>query len=139
MNSGLNFDGLVYDKERGNYHGKVEIATDYFIDVTISPESYDKELVFKLAENTFGKIRIKNESYKEKIAGDLLKLHNEVWNEGKIISKDEFKKRINIQGILIFCEGNAELYYDDGDLFWGHTIVVDVDENGLYQEAQIYG
>lgn len=62
-----------------------------------------------------------------------------MWNEGEIISKDEFKKRINIQGILIFCEGNAELYYDDGDLFWGHTIVVDVDENGLYQEAQIYG
>ncbi|MEK4521047.1 DUF2262 domain-containing protein [Psychrobacillus sp. FSL W7-1457] len=139
MNSGLNFDVLAYDKDTGNYQGKIEIETDYFIDMTISPESYDKELVFKLAENTFRKIRIMNESYKEKIAGDLLKLHNEVWNEGEIISKDEFKKRINIQGILIFCEGNAELYYDDGDLFWGHTIVVDVDENGLYQEAQIYG
>ncbi|MER2009747.1 MAG: hypothetical protein ABS939_20110 [Psychrobacillus sp.] len=31
------------------------------------------------------------------------------------------------------------MYYDDGDLFWRHMIVVDVDENGLYQEAQIYG
>lgn len=139
MKSGSYLDVLAYDKKRGNYEGKVEIENGYFIDITISPESYDKELVFKLAENTFREIRVMNESYKEKIAADLLKLHNEVWSEGKIISKNEFKKRINIQGILIFGEGNAELYYDDGDLFWGHTIVVDVDENGLYQEAQIYG
>ncbi|MER2261462.1 MAG: DUF2262 domain-containing protein [Psychrobacillus sp.] len=130
---------LAHDKKRGDYEGKVEIENGYFIDITISPESYDKDLVFKLAENTIKKIRVMNESYKEIIAEDLLILHNEVWNEGKIISKNEFKKRINIQGILIFGEGNAELYYDDGDLFWGHTIVVDVDENGLYQEAQIYG
>lgn len=66
MNSGLNFDVLAYDKDTGNYQGKIEIETDYFIDMTISPESYDKELVFKLAENTFRKIRIMNESYKEK-------------------------------------------------------------------------
>ena len=139
MKSGSYLDVLAYDKKRGNYEGKVEIENGYFIDITISTESYDKDLVFKLAENTFKKIRVMNESYNEIIAEDLLKLHNEVWNEGKIISKNEFKKRINIQGILIFGEGNAELYYDDGDLFWGHTIVVDVNENGLYQEAQIYG
>lgn len=133
------FDVLTFDIDRGNYEGKVEIQKGYFIDVTISVESFDKDLVFEVAENTFETIKVSEELYKEKIAEDLLQLHNEVWNEGRMTNKDEFKKRIKMQGMLIFCEGNAELYYDDGDLFWGHTIVVDIDENGLYQDAQIFG
>lgn len=133
------FDVLTFDIDRGNYEGKVEIQKGYFIDVTISVESSDKDLVFEVAENTFETIKVSEELYKEKIAEDLLQLHNEVWNEGRMTNKDEFKKRIKMQGMLIFCEGNAELYYDDGDFFWGHTIVVDIDENGLYQDAQIFG
>ncbi|MBD7945603.1 DUF2262 domain-containing protein [Psychrobacillus sp. Sa2BUA9] len=133
------FDVLTFDIDRGNYEGKVEIQKGYFIDVTISVESFDKDLVFEVAENTFETIKVSEELYKEKIAEDLMQLHNEVWNEGRMTNKDEFKKRIKMQGMLIFCEGNAELYYDDGDLFWGHTIVVDIDENGLYQDAQIFG
>lgn len=133
------FDVLTFDIDRGNYEGKVEIQKGYFIDVTISVESFDKDLVFEVAENTFETIKVSEELYKEKIAEDLMQLHNEVWNEGRMTNKDEFKKRIKMQGMLIFCEGNAELYYDDGYLFWGHTIVVDIDENGLYQDAQIFG
>lgn len=133
------FDVLTFDIDRGNYEGKVEIQKGYFIDVTISVESFDKDLVFEVAENTFETIKVSEELYKEKIAEDLMQLHNEVWNEGRMTNKDEFKKRIKMQGMLIFCVGNAELYYDDGDLFWGHTIVVDIDENGLYQDAQIFG
>ena len=133
------FDVLTFDIDRGNYEGKVEIQKGYFIDVTISVESFDKDLVFEVAENTFETIKVSEELYKEKIAEDLMQLHNEVWNEGRMTNKDEFKKRIKMQGMLIFCEGNAEIYYDDGDLFWGHTIVVDIDENGLYQDAQIFG
>ena len=133
------FDVLTFDIDRGNFEGKVEIQKGYFIDVTISVESFDKDLVFEVAENIFETIKVSEELYKEKIAEDLMQLHNEVWNEGRMTNKDEFKKRIKMQGMLIFCEGNAELYYDDGDLFWGHTIVVDIDENGLYQDAQIFG
>ena len=133
------FSELQFDSDTKNYNGKVEFNNEDFIDLTISIETFDKDIVFKLAESIFKTIKELEETYKESMAEDLLTLHNETWNDKSITSKTEFINRIKLEGILFFCDGNAELYYNDGDLFWGHTIVVDINENGQYQDSQIYG
>ncbi len=139
METNNHFLGFDYDSESDEYTGKIEFKNEYFIDVTISIEDYDRGTVLKSVEKTLHIIKKQEESYKRKTSDDLIELHNETWNEGEIISKEEFVNRIKLEGILFFCEGNAELYYNDGDLFWGHIIVVDVNENGEYESSQIYG
>ncbi|MGM9946164.1 MAG: DUF2262 domain-containing protein [Lysinibacillus sp.] len=133
------FSELQFDSDTKNYDGQIKFNNRDFVDLTISIEMFDKDKVFKLAENTFKKIEELEEIYKESVAEDLLTIHNETWNEESITSKSEFINRIKLEGILFFCDGNAELYYNDGDLFWGHTIVVSINENGQYQDSQIYG
>jgi len=133
------FSELQFDSDTKNYDGQVKFNNRDFVDLTISIEMFDKDKVFKLAENVFKKIEELEETYKESIAENLLTIHNETWNEESITSKSEFINRIKLEGILFFCDGNAELYYNDGDLFWGHTIVVSINENGQYQDSQIYG
>lgn len=56
----------------------------------------------------------------------LLKLKNESWlDEGeKPLSAQLFKKRMKLETILVSPGGQFRFGYDDGDLFWGHTIVV---------------
>ncbi|MBS4207224.1 DUF2262 domain-containing protein [Bacillus sp. FJAT-50079] len=124
---------------RGGSKERKEFKNEHFIDVTVSIEDYDRDTVLKLVEITLRITKEQEENYKRKASEELIELHNKTWNEGEINSKEEFVNRIKLEGILFFCEGNAELYYNDGDLFWGHTIVVDVNENGEYESAQING
>lgn len=133
------FGKMQFDSERKNWEGKVCLGSEHFVDVTISIEDCDAKTVFNLVEQTFNHIRGNERAIRNKTAGELLDTHNEVWNEGEAIDANTFSNRIKLEGILFFCDGNAQLYYNDDDLFWGHTIVVGVSNLGNFRDAQIYG
>ena len=78
---------------------------------------------------------------KEFTASKLLNLKNENWlseNEDPISSK-KFIETIEFDGILAFAEGGFEIYFMDHDLFGGHTIIVDVNEDFEFEDAKIAG
>lgn len=56
----------------------------------------------------------------------LLPLKNDTWlEEGEAeLTADDFKKRISLEAITVYPDGTFEFWYDDGDLFWGHSIMV---------------
>ena len=56
----------------------------------------------------------------------------------KEVTKKEFKARIKFISLYIFSE-SANFYFDDGDLFWGHTIEVNVNQNLEFTDANIVG
>ena len=41
--------------------------------------------------------------------------------------------------IAIEADGSITVYYDDDDMFWGHTIVVSINQNGEMTDADIAG
>lgn len=56
----------------------------------------------------------------------LLPLKNECWlddYERKVTSK-RFRDRMKLESIAIYPDGEFEFWHDDGDLFWGHSILV---------------
>ncbi|WP_282074860.1 DUF2262 domain-containing protein [Maribacter aquivivus] len=75
------------------------------------------------------------------ITEKLLPLKNEDWIEENetIISKKEFVKRIKLTFILVFDDTSLELVYDDGDLFWKHQIVVDLNKENKITDVDISG
>jgi uncharacterized protein (TIGR03067 family) len=70
-------------------------------------------------------------------AAQLLKLHNDTWREwtdekgaahqGPVLNAAEFMAKLSPDGININDEGGAEVYLNDGGLFWGHAVVVGLD------------
>ncbi len=71
----------------------------------------------------------------------LLPLKNESWlndSESKITEKD-FINRIKLESILFFGDLSSELVYDDGNLFWGHQIVTDLNEKDELTNVDIHG
>ena len=59
-------------------------------------------------------------------AGELLALKNDTWleeNEAALTSK-QFKSRMTLESISVDPDGRFEFFFNDGDLFWGHIIVV---------------
>ena len=78
---------------------------------------------------------------KAKISNDLLKLKNEAWleEEESSITMDEFQSKLVLENIVIFKDGDFEAYYNDGDLFWGHSISVEANINGSMSDAMLSG
>jgi len=74
-------------------------------------------------------------------AAALLALKNDVWrveNEAPV-NENEFINTIELNGLLGFSKGGFEIYFNDNDLFWGHIIKVDVDEEFNPTGASIVG
>jgi hypothetical protein len=57
---------------------------------------------------------------------ELLPLKSQNWREedGSSVSRREFEKRMSLQYITVEPSGDFEMCYDDGELFFGHEIVV---------------
>lgn len=59
-------------------------------------------------------------------AANLLELKNDSWlDEGEQpITREEFIRRMQLESITAYPEGAFEFWHHDGDLFWGHSILV---------------
>jgi len=116
---------------------------DQNVEITFDPEGVDRDLesfVFKV-ETLVHRINNSQKSFENAIARRLLSLKNETWLEEneKPISKSQFISRIKLTNISFFSDLSAELYFDDGQLFWGHTIVIDITKSGRVEDANIAG
>ncbi|MEH2046091.1 DUF2262 domain-containing protein [Nostoc sp.] len=70
----------------------------------------------------------------------LLKLKNETWlDEGETLTSEEFKNRMTLEGLVFFPDGEAEFYYNDGNLFFGHCILIKMDKHNCFVDASIRG
>lgn len=84
-----------------------------------------------------------DKKYREFAAEKLTELAND-WlvdgdeEEPEEISKEEFAKRIEIREVCIGDDGMT-LYYNDDDMFWGHSIEITIDEEGNPEDADIVG
>jgi hypothetical protein len=72
---------------------------------------------------------------------NLLPLKNDVWLEEDEVelSAEDFKNRMSLEAITIYPLGSFEFWYDDGDLFWGHSIMVSGSLAGGLADAGIHG
>ena len=74
-------------------------------------------------------------------AGHMLDTAND-WlgdaDEGPITA-EQFADRITLSELAFRNDGSIEAYYDDGDIFWGHCIIVRMDKNGVVKDAEIAG
>jgi len=55
------------------------------------------------------------------------------------ITTRAFTQRIRLDDLTIAADGSVTSYYDDGDLFWGHAIIVEVAMDGTPTDAHIAG
>ena len=95
-----------------------------------------KELVDNIVDN--------DNKYRAFAAQELTELANE-WLEDsdeidtEKITRELFKKRMEISSITVSPDGSLSLFYNDDDMFWGHIIEIVVESNGEIISANIAG
>ena len=129
-----NFGKFIYNKKLNAYKLFKEEIEYYF--------SADNKEELKKVKNIFSNIELTQfiEKAKEYTAHKLLKLKNDLWLEEdeKEVTKKDFKDRMKFTSLYVFSE-SANFYFDDGNLFWGHTIEVTINQNLEFIDANIVG
>ena len=70
----------------------------------------------------------------------LLDLYNSTWNTGRQITADAFIERMQLESASLHPDGGGgNLIYADGDLFWGHSIIVSFGSDRDFIDAEIAG
>ena len=112
---------LETDEENGE---KADDAREVFLKTLNGFEEFDKKM-------------------KDYAARNLLDSANE-WLESKegeheLITEEKFIEAMEISEMTVSPDGSMTMYYSDGDMFWGHSIEISVDEDGTISDVGIAG
>lgn len=130
---------LQYNQRFNSYEGKIKDDLDNEIELGIDVDDNLEELI-DYTRQLFKKYLNQDDELKLYAASQLLDIYNDVWNETDIeITEEEFASRMLLEGITVECDRTTTFYYQDGNLFYGHSITIYLDESGNLESAQIEG
>lgn len=73
----------------------------------------------------------------------MLALKNDAWldddEDEQELSEEAFRQRITLSDVVFYADGSAAIYCDDDEMFFGHTIEIQVNKNGEFRTAQLVG
>ncbi|WP_028391165.1 DUF2262 domain-containing protein [Bacillus cihuensis] len=130
---------LLYNPNSEQLSGMVQIASDHWVNLIISTEAGYKEDSILKVEGVLNDLIKMEHTLRHQIAEELLVVHNDEWSEGEVITSKEFAERIRLNTISLFDDGSIETYYDDGDLFWGHTILARLNKEFRLEHVDAIG
>jgi len=113
----------------------VEEAAKLSLDGDSTSESLTTARALWLEQNSWNK-RILDHAVNE-----LLKLKNETWlqSDEEDVLPDQFKARMKLHSIRVRGNGDFVFWFEDGDLFWGHDIMVEGSVTDGPTKAGIHG
>ena len=141
MNTQVQFENINYNQESEDFVATFSCIGKTFQLSLLDFNEGDGDAASTLAHDICNWLQSGYEAAKEFCAAKLLDLKNEVWLEEQEepLSKEKFIETIELEGISAFSDGNFTLYFADNDIFWGHTIVVDVDQDYIMTGADLAG
>lgn len=132
---------LHFDSTTSNFETFANCANKRYVISLLDFDKSDIERATLLATHLSNWLEENINNVKLFAATQLIELKNDVWlaeNEFPISEKD-FMNAIELESALAFSEGSFEVYFNDNDVFWGHSIRVDVDEKYDLNDAAIVG
>ncbi|BAZ02272.1 hypothetical protein NIES37_62840 [Tolypothrix tenuis PCC 7101] len=125
---------LVWNSKLQWWSNQVEIIPGNIVNLSVDID--DTEIP---ACHSFTRIQAQEINLRRFAANQLLERYNKHWNNGTEIDCLTFIELIKLVSVHINTDGSADLFYDDGELFGGHTIIISIDCNGACEDAQIAG
>jgi len=130
---------LVWDRRYEWWSGEVALSPEHAVGISVETESDDDASVLPKARRTYQRIKSELDKLLRAAATELLVACNESRNAGEAIDAEAFITRMTLSDITFYADGSAELYFDDGGMFDGNSIVVSVTADGDMDEASVAG
>ncbi len=131
---------LTYNEHLAWYQGQVTRAPLGSFTVALSTESAaEVATMLRDAGQWVRDIVAIDRRARAYAAGALLDLYNDEWREEAVLSPADFSQRLTLESVTFYPDGSVEVFYDDGDLFWGHVVIVSAERGPRFTGADIAG
>ena len=130
-----------------SYDGTVVVGGKE-LDVSIILEDEgETEKVEQLMNTFISEIDTYLPKAKECIANEFLDLYNDNWRFGNDeeddpdkpeLTKEEFMEALSLRSLLFYSE-DVEVFFDDNDMFLGHSLIASDFDGENFNDAQMFG
>ena len=130
-----------------SYDGTVVLNGEEFGVSIILEDEGETEKVEQLMSTFFNEIDTLLPKAKECIANEFLDLYNDNWRFGDDdeddpdkpeLTKEEFMEALSLRSLLFYSE-DVEVFFDDNDMFLGHSLIASDFDGENFNDAQMFG
>ena len=130
-----------------SYEGTVVInGKELSVDIILEDED-ETEKIEQLMNTFLSEINTLLPKAKECIAEKYLDLYNSNWRFGDDdeddpdkpeLTKEKFMESLSLQSLLFYSE-DVEVFFDDNDMFLGHSLIASEFDGENFNDAQMFG
>ena len=121
-------------------HGRSVIVSGREVQLVIDTGEGLTPEALAQARNVVGAPEHFSQRARQLASESLHELKNETWSgDDSPLTASQLAERLSLEACEIAADGLATLYFDDGGLFGGHSVVVYVDANGDFVDAKLAG
>ena len=130
-----------------SYEGTVVInGKELSVDIILEDEG-ETEKIEQLMNTFLSEINTLLPKAKECIAEKYLNLYNDNWRFGDDdeddpdkpeLTKEKFMESLSLQSLLFYSE-DIEVFFDDNDMFLGHSLIASEFDGENFNDAQMFG
>ena len=130
-----------------SYDGMVVInGKELRVDIILEDEG-ETEKIEQQMNYFFSEIDTLSKKAKECIAEKYLDLYNDNWRFGDDdeddpdkpeLTKEKFMESLSLQSLLFYSE-DVEVFFDDNDMFLGHSLIASEFDGENFNDAQMFG
>ena len=130
-----------------SYEGTVVVGGKELGVSIILEDEGETEKVEQLMSTFFNEIDTLLPKAKECIANEFLDLYNDNWRFGNDeeddpdkpeLTKEEFMEALSLRSLLFYSE-DVEVFFDDNDMFFGHSLIASDFDGENFNYAQMFG
>ena len=130
-----------------SYDGTVVINGEELGVSIILEDKGETEKIEQLMNTFFSEIDNLSQKAKECIANEFLDLYNDNWRFGNDdeddpdkpeLTKEEFMEALSLRSLLFYSE-DVEVFFDDNDMFLGHSLIASDFDGENFNDAQMFG
>ena len=130
-----------------SYDGTVVLNGEEFGVSIILEDEGETEKVEQLMSTFFNEIDTLLPKAKECIANEFLDLYNDNWRFGDDdeddpdkpeLTKEEFMDALSLRSLLFYSE-EVKVFFDDNDMFFGHSLIASDFDGENFNYAQMFG
>jgi hypothetical protein len=125
MTDGTPFDMLVYSIA---HFTQVPSKNDADWDRGFGQESRD----------ALARVQCSDTMFRDAIVKEFLPIYLR-WPEADQIDETTFKKRLQLESVIFYSNGMAEVIYDDNGMFGGHALLATMDPDGGVRHVELFG
>jgi len=139
-------DFTQHTEDPTSYDGTVVVGGKELGVSIILEDEGDTEKIEQQMNTFFSEIDSLSQKAKECIANEFLDLYNDNWRFGDDednpdkpeLTKEEFMENLSLQSFLFFSE-EVKVFFDDNDMFFGHSLIASDFDGENFNYAQMFG